>query len=301
MRTRWVTYKNYSGYIVDGGPIVELSPTEKNLHVMRAVWLTSRLEGSHFGTVQGYDGAGMSAGLLHNIAVFPRTLEQGSFFALLARVMTASPADAEEVREALGMQGWQVGRDGVLRNVEGVKVSGREIRNEFSGPEGKVPRRGSERQRAWAERFHRLFAAQGAHLAQIDYAAEWLAAGYGSTELDIYKRFTLQPSLDSFIGLPSVRLPPEIDIAMCVYHAFSVNAPAIAKGCLDAALPLRINEKAIDFAKRLIRKLGAKKYAAWQDEPGEGGRSRYDKTRRAVWSSPFWDTGLARELMPVDL
>lgn len=293
MRTRWVTYKHYSGYVVDGGPPVQLPESHMHLHIMRAVWLASRLEAPRYGSVQGYDGAGMSGGLLHNIAVMPQSMEQGSFFELLSRVMTASPSDAADVKLSLAQKGWHVAPDGWLRDSTGAKVSAQNIRNEFSGPDGKVPRAGSDRQRAWAEMFHRLFAAPGTHLAQMSYAAEWLARGNSKAESEVYRYYA---RLDSVVSLPSAQLPPEVDLAMCVYHSFSVNAPGIASACLSSP----VAEDSKRFAKKVIRALGKRKYARWTDEPGDGG-NRYDKTRTAVWECGLWPQDLARELMPRDL
>jgi len=297
MRTRWVTYKNYSGYVVDGGPEVAM-PTD-GLHIMRAVWLASRLEGSCFGTVQAYDGAGMSGGLLHNIAVSPKDLSQRSFFTLLARVQSAAPAAfAASVGSMLAAEKWHVAPDGTLRDAAGAKVPGAKIRHAFSGPGGKVPRAGSGYQRDWAETFHRLFIDPATHRAQTSYAAEWLAAENSPMEMGVYRGYA--PGIDSMIALPSSRLPVAVDLAMCVYHAFSVNAPAIARSCLASDPMIETPADAAEWAKSLIRKLGKRKFGNWTDEPGEGG-NRYDKTRKVVWCCGLWDRKLARDLMPLDL
>lgn len=296
MRTRWVTYKKYSGYVVDGGSEIFV-PTD-GLHISRAVWLASKLEGSRFGTVQAYDGAGMSGGLLHNIAVSPKDLSQGTFFGLLTRVKAEAPVAfaGSFVGKRMESLNWVVD-SGMLLTAKGrMKIPGAMIREEFSGPSGKVPREGSEHQREWAEGFHRLFVHPSTYGAQLRYAAEWLASGNSKMEMDVYRRYS--GILDSMIGVKFSSLPPAIDLAMCVYHAFSVNAPSIARACLSA-MPTIIDDET-KWAKLLIRKLGLRKFANWADEVGDGS-NRYDATRKVVWSCGLWDTKLARDLMPKDL
>ena len=153
---------------------------------------------------------------------------------------------------------------------------------------------------AMAERFFRLFSNQATFAAQSDYAAAWLAAGNKASELHVYSDF-LGRTLDSVIGLQAASLPPEIDLAMCVYHAFSVNAPGIATKCLDSLMGKLPALTAAGFAAALIKALGKKQYGNWLDAPGDGS-NRYDRTRRAVWARPdLWDAKIAKTLMPKDL
>ena len=300
------TYKTYSGCLVRGvRPFA--APADVELHLDRAVWLAAQLEGPKFGTVQSYDGCGISAGLLHNIAVLPKSLEQGSLFALLRRMIVSTanlpsvPLDA--LVHALAEVGWAVAHDGKLRTSSGVLVSGAAIRNEFAPPNGKVPNKtGADWAKAarWAAIFHEAFADPLTERGQIDYAIEWLAAGNRADELAVYRRFIPQPTLDSAVALRSRRLPPEVDFAMCVYHAFSVNAPAPAATALKSVATETDPRR---FAKKLIRKLGTSTYGAWKDEPGDGG-NRYDKTRLAaqrLGNLDLWPSGMMNELMPRDL
>jgi hypothetical protein len=299
MTAKWVQYKTFSGYIVRGGPKFD-HPVNPALHIDRAVYIAGQLEAANWGTVQGYDGAGMSGGILHNIAVSPKDLSQGSFFTLLARVFSAAPAVSSEVIANLKIVGWHVSPDGVLRNADGLKVPGRDIRNEFSGPEGQVPATGPiSKAQKWAERFHKLFVSPATWSAQSNYAAEWIAGGNKIDEHMVYDYFGRGPKLDSVISLPSAALPPEVDLAMCVYHAFSVNAPAIAAKCLDGVK--YVGQTADQFALAIIKSLGTSKYGNWQDQPHSIG-NRYDRTRRAVWArEDLWPVTMTRHLMPTDL
>jgi hypothetical protein len=319
-KARWLQYKTWSGVAVRGTVPVEVanflpldaSHTRPMNHIDRAVFITSRLEAPNWGSVQGYDGAAMSGGLLHNVAVLPRDLAQGDLFRLIGRIFEhfdsrGWPVAGSDLKSALRYKGWGIGRDGLLRDAAGNRVSGQAIRDEFSPPDGKVPRSGPDFEKAcrWAEMFSALLSEPSTYRPQIDYAATWLAQGQKQLEIQVYRAYSAgTPALadtgtvlDSPIGLPAATLPQAVDLAMCVYHAFSVNGPAPAASCLTAAQPTPAAEK---FAASLIRKLGKKQFGRWVDEPGEGG-GRYDKTRRAVIASGFWPRALVQNLMPVDL
>lgn len=300
----WVQYKAYSGIKIAG--TVEFVQPLTTLHMERAVWLTSRLEAPRWGSIQSYDGAGMSGGLLHNIAVQPRSMEQGSLFALLRAIvddsesMDASATGAVwDMETAFHGMEWKLAPDGKLRRSDGTLVPGKEIRETFTPPNGQVPRRGREYNiaRVWAERFHALLSSQSTFRAQSRYAALWLASGNKVMELDVYRKY-VSPALDSMISVSSPSLPAEIDLAMCVYHSFSVNGPAPAQAELRNAMPLL--DKPEKFAARLIRNLGTSTYGRWKDDPDDK-KSRYDATRLAVWRCNWWPTDLAKRLMPKDL
>ena len=304
VKSRWVSYKSYSGYVASGGPKID-QPVNSALHIDRAVFLSGQLEAGSWGTVQGYDGCAMSGGILHNIAVSPKDLSQGTFFALLREVSVRAkpafaPIDAEFKR-----LGWTITADGKLRNVAtGALVSGEAIRLELSGSsKGAVLKTGADslRAQAWAERFFTLLSMPSTFGAQSDYAASWLADGNKGDELAVYGKFSKVGVTDSIIGLPANFLPPEVEIAMCVYHSFSVNAPGTAKGVLSPILARLDKLTPSGFATQLIRGLGKKQYGNWLDAPGDGS-NRYDKTRKAVWARPdLWDGTLAKSLMPRDL
>jgi len=311
--TNWFTLNGYSGILLPGAvpisladfaPLVGAAPVA---HMDRAVWLTSQVEAPKWGTVQGYDGAAMSGGLLHNVSVLPKTVAQGDLFGLLAKIFEyvdakgAANVPVTNMRQALQAKGWTVARDGVLRNASGLKVSGQDIRNEFTPPDGKVPRQGPQFDQAmrWAMLFHNLFSDPGTRRAQIDYAALWLARGKSDLEMSVYRKFAV--GLDTPVHLPSTMLPVPVDLAMCVYHSFSVNAPATAAECLEQAMALvDPSATAEKFATALLRRLGKREFGKWTDKPGDGD-DRYDRTRKAVWASGIWDTTLTHQLMPTDL
>lgn len=309
--TNWFSLHGYSGIMLRGTVPIQLSdfaPLANGVpvgHMDRAVWLTSQVEAPKYGTVQSYDGAAMSGGMLHNVAVLPASVEQGDLFGLLGKIFEYADARGlvsvpiANMRSALKAKGWAVGKDGMLRDGSGLKVAGKAIRDEFSPPDGHVPQAGPQYDQAvrWATLFHDLFSDPGTKRAQIDYAAIWLARGKSADEMSVYQTFVA--GLDSPLHLPSASLPASVDLAMCVYHSFSVNAPSPAADCLVHARDSGARSPD-EFAAALIRRLGKREFGKWTDQPGDGD-DRYDRTRKAVWGSGIWDVTMAHKLMPTDL
>lgn len=296
MSTEYVTYKNFAGFRVRGYSEFSM-PLDVRSHVSRAVFLTAQLEAPRWGSVQSYDGAGMSAGLLHNVAVTPANMQQGSLWPLLARVLSASTGDGDELVRELADAGWRLGADGKLRDAAGALVGGKEIRAKLTPPNGKVPTKGEAHQAAerWARVFSELFGARSTFQAQAAFAGEWLVQSQSAAELAVYRDYC--PGIDSWAGIGIDQLSAEVELAMCVYHSFSANAPGQAVKHLREAHG-SAPAGATPFAKRLIRSLGRSPYGRWHDEPGVG-NNRYDRTRLAVLKSRLWP--MAAELMPRDL
>jgi hypothetical protein len=308
----WRQYKEFSGCLIRGtDPIVPQDPTK---HMSCAAWLTAEAEAPSYGFIQSYDGAGLSAGLLHNILVFPRTLEQGDLGQLVRRILDALPLKATAIEGVgvmnlesslktwlaadLSTRGWTLAQDGKFRANAGKLVAGADLRNWVAPPDGKVPQAGDNWNRAslMANWFHQLFAHPAGRKVQEDFAIEWLAKGNRTAEMDVYRAFTGHADLDSAIGLPVAALPPAVHVAMCVYHSFSVNSPKVAADCLSRCL---LTLPPADFAKALIRELGIHGRDVWHDQPGDG-NNRYDRTRVALWGRADLFPG-GRDLMPRDL
>lgn len=297
----WRQYKDFSGCLIRGtAPIVPQDPTK---HLSCAVWLTSEAEAPSYGYVQSYDGAGISAGLLHNILVLPRDVSPGDLGVLTRRLLDAMPGtDIAAMFDAeLATRGWTLAQDGKFRQRDGKLVSGSNLRNWAAPSDGRVPRSGVDWEQAKrvAILFHHLFAAYRGWKVQEDFAIEWLARGNRTAEMSVYRTFTGQADLDSFIGLPVSALPPEIHVAMSVYHSFSVNSPKVAAECLARVSARTAAGAAEAFAKALVRELGLHGRDAWHDEPGDGD-NRYDRTRVALWGRPDLFPG-GHEIMPRDL
>lgn len=301
----WRQYKDYSGCLIRGtDPIVPQDPTK---HLSCAAWLTAEAEGPSYGFVQSYDGAGISAGLLHNVLVLPRDLVPGDLGQLVRRILDVMADEyrhhAVDFNAELASKGWTLAPDGKFRTSDGRPVSGAALRNWAAPPDGKVPRSGPQWEQASkvARLFHGLFVAHVGRKVQEDFAIAWLARGNRTAELAVYRLFSDQPDIDSFVSLPVKSMPESVHAAMSVYHSFSVNSPKIAAECLARAWATvgGSGASAANFSKTLIRELGTRGRDAWHDEPGDGS-NRYDRTRVALWGRPDLFPG-GHDVMPRDL
>jgi len=274
-RVQWVRYKGYAGCKIDGRTPVSLPST--SLHMDRAFFLTAQLEAPRYGSVQSYDGAGLSGGPLHNIAVYPSSGTQGSLFALLSRMELArTPGFAMiALLDQYRARGWAITSKGVLSEVQtGKPVTGADILQELAPLRGVVPQTGPywEQARRWALLHHQVFSESALFDAQKEYAINWLIQGQQNTEELFYQRRPVRTMLvEKDISMAE-------DLALCVYHAFSVNAPAIAQKILLSAI------KSKDFPKVLLGTFRASTFANWQ--------VRYDRTRAVALTSGLWPVAL---------
>lgn len=297
----WRRWKTWSGCKIAGVKDFTLDGDKENLHMWRALWLTAQVEGGgKFGAVQSYDRAGISAGLEHKIAVYPKSMKQGSIWKLLREFELHAPCEAlDELWDALKEKKMYIAQDGSLRHYEtGRLISGAEIRNLVAPPNGKVPRRGPnwEEAKRWAILFHNLFADEATYETQINSAIHSLVSGNGRNETAAYK-------VSVGVEHPTVirygeNISPEHDLAWAVYHSFSVNAPGKARQRLAASRP----DGSAQWPKRLIRTIGTTNYGRWHDT--QDGGNRYDRTRVYAIRSGFWPENLLKgpgAIMPKNL
>ncbi len=294
---KYVKFKSWSGFKISGDQKVEPPVTDR--HIDRVFYLVSMLEAPRWGSAQNYDGVGMSAGPLHNIAVY-RDGRQGSLWPLLRRVELGAGSACNNLFAALREVGWYVSQDGRLRNNEtGRLVKASDIVTEFSGPRGKTPRRGAQAERAkhWLRLFSELFSDSTTFQAQKQYAISWLLDSHEALESKAYQVATDKQivSARDAVDTPMYVIGEEADLALCVYHAHSVNAPGKAKQILKAVLRQKTTD-AENFPARLIRKLGTAKFARWADT--DDNRNRYDRTRIHATRSKLWSPAVVRRLMP---
>jgi hypothetical protein len=242
----------------------------------------------------------MSGGPFHFIARYPKDGKQGPLFGLLRRIeqsigdhkVKCEPFDV--LWGMLRRAGWYVASDGKLRShSNGSVVGGNEIRDEFAPVRGVVPESGPDRARAeaWAKAFCQLLSHPLTFSAQIDYCISWLLTTQREVEMKTYRLVTGLPVLED---LTNIRIEdPAIDLALCVYHSHSVNAPGAAVDCLKTVSYIH---GAREFPNQLIRALGKKKYGAWD--------KRYTKTREVAMKSGLWPLELfngSLSIMPENL
>lgn len=304
----YVKYKHYSGFQVSG--VRPFFPDEvEDSHIERAVWLTAQIETpGGWGSVQNYDGVGMSAGILHNIAVY-RNGNQGDLWKLLWRIKRAVPSlrEMEEFEKRLSDRGWCLRFNG-LCGKNGALVPGVAIVTELSGPKGNVATQSDKtRAREWAMAFHHLFAHPHTYETQKDFAASWLLNSQSKLEEQAYD--TMAPTKKGHEDAASMTMRTigeAEDLAMCVYHSFSANAPGIAAQVLREVLDdLNGRDNRLELPSTLIRALGTTRYGRWHDTKDNA--NRYDRTRIAVLAVArmkrpvFWSAQMVERLMPVDL
>lgn len=276
------------------------APLDPASHAQRAVWLSSQLEAPSWGSVQGYDGCGMSAGLLHNTAVLPNggSPVQGRLWSLIDAMHKHPGASAAPAIHALVARltelGWTIERHGALVATGTLKpIAAQAILRELTPPDGAVPEQGAAWKRAssWAELFHQAFAEAATFPAQVAHAADWLSADKRGEEHRVYALFA--PGAPSFMELRADALPQEIDLAMCIYHAFSVHNPAHAREALALVLQSVDGGQPLKFAKALVRTL-ASKTPRWQTK-------RYPRTREALKKRAalaLWPSALVASVAP---
>lgn len=291
MKPRRVTYKNWAGISITGAN-EWLPPKDSKSHLNRAAWLTAAVEtGAKFGTVQSYDGAGMSAGIEHKIAVLPKTMEQGSLWDLVLKMSREAPNATFVLLSRFRTElGWYIDDRGQLRNTKGALVSAEAIRNEFAPPNGQVPESGPDFNKAvqWAEVWSETFADPATHKTQIAEARRSLLLSHKVVESQVYRKFA---GLEDASAATTENLSPELDLAMCFYHSFSVNAPSKARKILETVLSN--SPQQLDFCKNLIKSLGSSDYANW--------KQRYVRTRTKALNSGLWDVGLFQSVAPEKL
>lgn len=276
MTARYTKYNGYAGYVIKGEEPIRESPLfnkEKHLHRILLL-LSSGIESSTWGTVQSYDGAGISAGLLHHVATLPKQQVRGNaFWALIQEFYD---------RKLEKIPGVEM-RGGVPYDSEtGVVLIGDDIRRLFTGtsigfthnppPPGVLER---------VELIHRLFASKDTRTAQIAAAEGWLVQ---------ICRFApdLNPTVHSPPpGLRRLRtanfVSPELELAACVVRTFAVNNPAAAKSAIKQALPIDA-----DFPMRVYSAL-QKIRTPWA--------TRFKETYDAVESFGHTFTSAGREQM----
>lgn len=304
------TYRDYAGFIVRGNIPVPI-PDSNAPHIVRAAYLLSQMEAANYGTVQSYDGCGISAGPLHAIAVSPSTKKQGALWGLLANIFEqVEPGDdnaVDELRAFFKNRGVVVTQNGALVYREnGRKVGGEDIRSIlFSSPNGVTPSSGPAHivAKATVMRFHRAFSSPSTFRAQEAFTIKWLMSGRQEIEANAYSKYAKTPlrpaDVSNFLSSATQQdLGQPLDLAMCIYHAFTVNGPSPAATALGQAM-VHLRSAPIAFAKTLVRRLGTSSYGRWKDTTD--GNNRYDKTRKAVLRLPYWDHQLVDELMPENL
>lgn len=96
-RAKWVKWKHRHGWVVRDTSESNRWTTED---LPDHLWVISQIEGAHRGTIQSYDGAGVSGGIIHHVLVYPRG-GWGTFAELLRDCLWDENYYSSEIYRAL--------------------------------------------------------------------------------------------------------------------------------------------------------------------------------------------------------
>lgn len=315
------TINRYSGPVIFGQETVAPPGLPiSELHLERAYWLTGQVEtGNRMGSVMMADGTGFTIGRDQHIAVYPRELaredfraedDQGGAWELLADIEKAPGAPVAPLWEAFAKEGWYVAPDGSLRWLEdghgwvagrrvphsaGDLVHGAAIRDTITPVKGVVAKGGDhwETSRRWAMLLHELTADESTWATQSAFGLKHLSRRIETRKLHLHKHRRSATLRQVVYGLKTVNaiesreLGDELDLALCVFHSYTVNAPAIAFRLLSRALsstgwnPTGLRSAtAVSFARDLLLRLKTKEYGRWDQ--------RWKRTRMAAKKVGWW-------------
>jgi len=325
MKINHRTIGKYSGPVIYGTEVVK-PPPRNNGHAGRAFWLTGQVEtGNRLGSVMMADGTGFTIGIDQHIAVYPRELadedfnaedDQGGAWALLAALEVAH-APVRMLWEAFAQHGWYVAGDGTLRWISGGKhkvknrllhhkggglVHGAVIRDTVTPKGGKVVKVCQKEQaREWAAMLHELTSAPTSRDVQVSFGIKHLCHRVRTRKLRLAehrRRVTLQQAVygsENDISVTSrEHLGEALDLALCVFHSYTVNAPSVAFRLMEQTLRatgwnsawLEDDDRRTGFAVNLLAGLKAEKYGRWD--------KRWARTRKAAMAVGWWDGALFR-------
>lgn len=243
------------------------------------------------------------------------------------------PTPFDDLFNAFNQEGWYLAGDGLFRWLEDgrAKVKGRwmdheagdiihgaVLRDTITPVGGKVPKTGEQWQQArrWALLFHEVFAHQETTQIQFDFEVDHLVDRVSLRKYGFHPNQRKETVSQVVYGSRGFRGPApigklkvgkhiteELDLAMCVFHSHTVNAPSIAfrklKETLEATgfRPMAGNTQAeIAFARELLKRLAKAKYGRWNEDI-EGGR--WDRTRARARESGMWPTRFFRGQSPI--
>lgn len=316
-----INFNKYSGFRIRGKE--PIGGVFSSSHLAFASRITSMVEsGGRYGTVISYDGTGMTAGIHQAIAVYPKYLykganSQGPLWKLLTRIMALNPSllALVNVQECLFEGGMTLASDGIVRHLgSGNAVSGEDIRSELGTPGGRVPDLSIKRARAvrYIHLFHDIFSDKRTFEIQQLFgeshfikSAERHKMRFCAERRDQLK--TIQSAIyGSLTGinialLNIIDLSTELNLAMCFFWSYYVNAPSMAmkKLCqVYDTFDKRDSTWGERFPAALVKKLGTCSYGRWDDDIDTG---RYQRTRKEMqkcWGEELFKGSEA--IMPKD-
>jgi hypothetical protein len=295
-------FKNYSGFFHLGKKHCEKDMAKPyregdkiTEHLERASWLTAQVESSGlFGTVNSYDGTGITAGIHQATAVFPRSdlsknASQGTLWKLLYNIMQIEECKEHELWREFYLANYEIGEFGIYNLDDGYLLNGYKIRHFFNkSAQGRTPESGTkyERSAKLVRLVSDLFSMEKTFQIQIQHGFEF----FGKFLKSINGEY---PYINGKYNISHV------DLAMCTLLSHSVNAPSVARKMLRQSFEIGANTS-IEWACNLVRLLGNNKYGRWDDDLPNG---RYQRTRLYAKRSGLWPESLFKDdgVMPKNI
>jgi hypothetical protein len=289
-KVKWAKLGRYSGPRISGVTPYTIPNSPTLLEA--AVWLTAQIEsGGKFGSVMAYDGSGMTAGLHQAIAVYPREIresdgnaldDQGELWALLQDIKRTAAFTLDDLEVEFLDIGWKMDRSH-LYFADGKPVPGRVIRDEFTPPDGVVPRWGEswDSARGWALIFHDIFSNPATFGTQVEFGKAALLKALRKRIPGCTETLSQIAYKTTDVGLVALDRGSPIDLAIAVFLSFHVNAPSRAMKELSFAWNLT-GHQIERLPKTLMRRLATTSFANWQ--------ARYQRTRKEAMR--LWDRSL---------
>jgi hypothetical protein len=318
---RKITFNKYSGLRIKGETPIGF---ESHLHLDLASYITTQVEsGGVYGTVMNYDKTGMTAGSHQAIAVYPKFVErglksQGPLWKLLSRMMSLDPTPLAlvDIVELMFDNNLSLGEDGRVRYLAtGAYAAGESLLEFFGTPDGLLINQGEGRKRAenLIQLFHDLFSTPSTFKLQERLGLEHFVKAAERSKLRfsrvprtkgttiqeaVYDCLTENPHHISLVE--NVDMDSEVNLAMCMFWSYYVNAPGMAlkKLCQAVdAVDRRTSTWETDLPRMIVRKLGTSSYGRWDDDIDSG---RYQRTRKEM--KKHFDAALFRKgaIMPKD-
>lgn len=238
------------------------------------------------------------------------------------------PTPFDDLFNALNQEGWYLSSDGLFRWLEDgrAKVKGRwmdheagdivygaVLRDTITPVGGKVPKTGEKWQRArrWALLFHAVFADPRTFEVQFNFEVEHLVNRVSLRKFAFHENRRKETVSQVVYGGADITklkagrdITEELDLAMCIFHSHTVNAPSIAYRKLRDVLKStgyepRVHRNSLaekTLARRLLRALAKAKYGRWNEDI-EGGR--WERSRARARESRMWPTRFFRGQFPI--
>jgi len=237
----------------------------------------------------------------------------------------------EALWSAFEAEGWYLAQDGFFRwrDAGRAKVKGRwtdhnagdlvhgaVLRDAITPIGGKVPKTGErwEAAKRWAGLFYDLMSDERHFHCQWRFERNHLIDRVRTRKIQIdprRRRQTIQQALYGPVLTENVvvnrDISPHLDLALCVLHSHSVNAPAVAYQKLVESLVATgykagdMSTSQVAFARDLLQRLARTKYGRWNEDIENG---RWQRSRKRAMETGFWPAEFFRSpggLMMLDM